>query len=91
MKKIHVSDDFLPMTTRSIDERQRICVGDLMKGFDRVQVYQNGNGEVLLRPMVEIPASEAWLFRNKEALTSVRQGLKDAAEGKVSKLNLKKL
>ena len=35
--------------------------------------------------------SETWLFRNPEALAAVRRGLKDAEEGRVSKVDLKKL
>ena len=38
-----------------------------------------------------IPPSESWLYKNKEALKSVRKGLKDASEGRISKLNLKEL
>ncbi len=38
-----------------------------------------------------IPSSEAWLYENSEALESVGKGLQDAAQGKVSKLNLKDL
>jgi hypothetical protein len=42
----------------------------------------------LLQPLVEIPANEVWLFKNKEALESVQKGLKEASEGKISKINL---
>ncbi len=35
-----------------------------------------------------IPPSEAWLYKNKKALESVQKGLKQAAKGKVRKLNL---
>jgi hypothetical protein len=38
-----------------------------------------------------IPASEKWLYKNKKALESVQRGLKQAAKGKVSKLNLDEL
>ncbi|MEK6725994.1 MAG: hypothetical protein AABY54_05515 [Deltaproteobacteria bacterium] len=38
-----------------------------------------------------IPASEAWLYKNREALESVNRGLKDAAKGRVSKLNIDEL
>lgn len=38
-----------------------------------------------------IPPSEAWLYKNKEALESVQKGLKDASEGRISKLNLEEL
>jgi hypothetical protein len=44
--------------------------------------------EVLLET---IPSAERWLYRNKEALKSVHKGLKEAAEGKISKLNLNEL
>jgi hypothetical protein len=38
-----------------------------------------------------IPSSEAWLYRNKKALESVQRGLKQAAKGKLRKLNLDEL
>jgi hypothetical protein len=38
-----------------------------------------------------IPPSEAWLYKNKKALESVQKGLKQAAKGKVRKLNLNEL
>ena len=40
-----------------------------------------------LMPSTEIPDSEMWLCRNEKVLRSVREGLKDAAEGKISKLD----
>ena len=49
-------------------------------------IYSNRLGQIILDPQVTIPASEAWLFKNPEALASVRQGLSDAAKGKVSKI-----
>ncbi len=45
-----------------------------------------------LRAMADvIPASEAWLYNNTEALESVSRGLKDAAKGRISKLNIDEL
>ena len=38
-----------------------------------------------------IPVSERWLYKNKEALKSVRKGLKDSSEGRISKLKLAEL
>jgi hypothetical protein len=38
-----------------------------------------------------IPPSEAWLYKNKKALESVQRGLKQAAKGKITKLNLNEL
>lgn len=45
-----------------------------------------------LKAMIDIlPTSEAWLYKNNEALESVRRGLKDAAKGKITKLNIDEL
>ncbi len=88
---VHVSGDFAEVSTKTIDERQRVALGDLIKGIKRVQIFKNDAGELLIRPLVEIPASEAWLYKNKKALASVHKGLEEAAQGKVSKLNLKNL
>ncbi|TVL94749.1 MAG: hypothetical protein CV080_12325 [Candidatus Kuenenia stuttgartiensis] len=41
-------------------------------------------GEVLKN----IPSSEVWLYQNSEAFEGVQKGLKEASEGKISKLNL---
>lgn len=45
-----------------------------------------------LKTMLElIPYSEKWLYKNKEALESVQKGLRDAAKGRISSLNLNEL
>jgi len=88
---LKIEDEFEEIDTRTVDDRNRLTLGELLKGSKRVRLYKNDRGEVLLQPVVEIPASEAWLFRNKEAFESVKKGLKDASEGKISKLNLKNL
>jgi hypothetical protein len=88
---LKVKDEFKEVDTRTIDDRNRLTLGELMKGSKRVRLYKNDAGELLLQPVVEIPASEAWLFRNEQAMENVKAGLKDASEGKISKLNLKDL
>jgi len=54
-------------------------------------IWHNSAGQILLDPQVTIPASEAWLFNNPDALALVRQGLSDATLGKVSKVDLNTL
>jgi len=54
-------------------------------------IYQNSIGQIVLDPQVSIPASEIWLFNNPEALSSVRRGLSDVAQGRVSKVDLSTL
>ena len=39
--------------------------------------------DTLLEPFMEIPAGEKWLFDNKPALTAVKNGLSQAAQGRV--------
>ena len=84
---ITIRDDFQEIGTRTMDERNRLTLGEILKGYKRVRLYKNERGEVLLQPIVEIPASEVWLFQNREAIKSVQRGLKDASEGKITKLD----
>jgi hypothetical protein len=51
-------------------------------------IYRNSIGQLVLDPQVTIPVSEIWLFNNPEALSSVMRGLSDAAQGRVSKVDL---
>ena len=50
-------------------------------------IYVNGLGQIVLDPQVTIPAYEAWLFENPEALAAVRRGLADAAAGKITEVD----
>ena len=88
---VRINDEFKEVDTRTIDDRNRLTLGELLKGSKRVRLYRNNRGEVLVQPVVEIPASELWLFQDKEALENVKKGLKDAAKGRISKLNLDEL
>ena len=88
---LRIDDDFQQICTKTIDDQNRITLGDLLNGHKRVRLYKNIRGEVLLQPTVEIPTSELWLFQNKEALEAVQLGLKDASEGKIEKFNLDEL
>ena len=54
-------------------------------------IYTNSDGQIVLDPQVSIPASEAWVFQNQGVLALVKRGLSDAAEGRVSKIDLNAL
>ena len=88
---IKIDDEFTEIDTRTIDSRNRLTIGEFSQGFNRVRLYKNKMGEILLKPVAEIPASELWLFQNKEAFENVQKGLKDISEGKISKLDTSKL
>jgi hypothetical protein len=64
------------------DAKKRVTLGKALTGFEedvRFDVYR-------IDPQVSIPASEAWLYRNPEALAAVRRGLQEAADGKTISL-----
>jgi hypothetical protein len=88
---IKIDDEFQEIDTRTIDSRNRLTIGELALGFNRVKIYKNKLGEILIKPVVEIPASELWLFQNKKAFENVQQGLHDLSDGKISKLDHNKL
>ncbi len=67
------------------DSKGRITLGSIAKNISSYEVHFNNDGSILLEPQVEIPAKEAWLFQNKEALNAVKEGLQNAASGKVKK------
>ena len=71
------------------DAKNRIVLPKIqvLKGIT-YHVYSNSIGQIVLDPQVTIPASEVWLFNNPNALASVHRGLSDAAQGRVSKVNL---
>lgn len=66
------------------DSRKRVALGRALDdlGDASFNVYRDDEGRIILDPHVSIPASEAWLFRNRKSRDSVRQGLEDAAAGK---------
>jgi hypothetical protein len=74
------------------DAKKRITLHNIqVREGVSYHIYSNSIGQIILDPQVTIPASEAWLFNNPDALASVRRGLSDAARGKVSKIDLKSL
>lgn len=74
------------------DDRRRVVLpADLVRKDIIYHVWYNGIGQIILDPQVTIPASEAWLFNNPDALALVQRGLSDVREGRVSKIDLKTL
>jgi hypothetical protein len=63
------------------DQGGRINLGKTRAGRS-FRVLEQGS-HLILEPVetVHVPAAEAWLFRNSEALSSVRRGLEQAAAG----------
>lgn len=69
------------------DSRKRVALGKALDdlGDASFNVYKDDEGRIILEPHISIPASEAWLFRNKKALDSVRRGLDEVSRGKTTR------
>ena len=68
------------------DSKGRITLGAYAKGVSSYRIRQEKDGRLILEPYAEVPAREAWLYKNRKALESVKQGLRDAKAGKVHDL-----
>lgn len=79
-----VKDDGFELVAEFVrpDAKKRITLGLAGASKAVYQVYQNRLGQIILDPVKPVPAYEAWLYENPEALARVKQGLKDSAEGK---------
>ena len=89
-----VNEMFMLVDTRPLDSKHRITVGGrlqkLMAGkmkIDSYQIFIGKEGDILLRPAVSVPSSEAWVYRNPAVIGKIRQGLKEAAEDNTEKVN----
>ena len=78
--------EFEEITEARVDSKHRIALGKGIPGqVTSFKVYRNAHGQVILDPMVSLPAHETWLFKNKRASTLVQQGLEDAKRGRLVK------
>jgi hypothetical protein len=91
--KIIKNDKFRKIATNvKPDVKKRIVLSKaLITEGVTYHIYCNEIGQIVLDPHVSIPASEAWLYQNTQAREAVAVGLKEASEGKVSKINLNNL
>jgi hypothetical protein len=67
------------------DSRGRLALGSVAKDAD-YRVLVNERGQILLDPVVAIPASEAWLWENPALRASMERALKQAAAGEFEDL-----
>lgn len=67
------------------DAKGRIQLGSRTKNIVRYKVIEENDGKIILLPEVAIPADEVWLYKNKEALEAVKQGLEQSASGQTKK------
>lgn len=78
-------ENLTPIKTITPDKRGRVHLADLTDNVDRYKVYTDEFQRVILEPVVEIPASELWLYQNKAALSDVLTGAQQIEDGLVHK------
>jgi hypothetical protein len=69
--------------TRNADSKGRLTLGE--RFANRTVLIEDHGCELVIRLAKVIPEQEAWLYENKDALTRVRRGLKQAREGRTTK------
>ena len=62
------------------DARGRLTLGSAARDAD-YRVLVNERGQILLDPIVAVPASEAWLWENPALRASMERALRQAGEG----------
>jgi hypothetical protein len=75
--KRKVNPENTAMIVKTTDSKGRISLGTSFANVP-VRVETNGRGEWVIRIVEAIPAQEAWLLKNKEALNLVTAGILSA-------------
>jgi len=68
------------MVAKQVDAKGRITLDKRYAGGTML-VEESDDGTIILRPAVTVPANEAWLWKNKKALSMVQQGLEESRRG----------
>ena len=65
------------------DSRKRVVLPKtVVKEGITYFIYHNSAGQIILDPQVSIPASELWVFQNKDVLASIDRGIRESLNGK---------
>ena len=85
-----INGKFKAVDVRTVDSKNRISLGEkilrALKKVDAFKIFIGREGDILLRPMVNVPMKEAWVYKNPKALKQIRQGLKEAKEGSAKEI-----
>lgn len=68
------------------DAKKRVILRSIqVKEGVSYHIYANSVGQIILDPQVSIPASELWVFENKDILAAIDKGMAESAKGKLVK------
>ena len=80
----------LEQRTLRPDSKGRITLGSLSEGVSGFRVSVDFQHRIILEPLVEIPAREKWVFDNPAVLGQIKQGIEDAAHGRITQRDFSK-
>jgi len=91
---LSINEKFIPIGVKSVDFKNRINLGSkivafvsrIMKRADAYQICIGSEGDILLRPVVNIPSKEAWIYQNPKVKKQIQEGLQQAANGDIEKV-----
>jgi len=91
---LNINEKFMPVEVKSVDFKNRINLGSkiitfvsrIMKRADAYQICIGSEGDILLRPVVNIPSREAWIYQNPKVKKQIQEGLQEAAKGDIEKI-----
>ena len=67
------------------DSKGRICLGALSINVSGYKASMNEKTkEIILKPYIEVPFQEKWILENKEAMASIREGMKQSFNNETS-------
>ncbi len=89
-----IKERFKLIGVGSLDSKKRITLRDKVikepplnnMEIDAFEILVGSEGDILLRPMANIPSKELWVHQNPEALESIQRGIQNVKEGQVTKV-----
>jgi len=93
-KEKKIKGSFHLVGKSTLDSKKRVTLGNRIMvkkplakmKIDSFNIFINEEGNILLVPLASIPSRELWVHQNPEIMKSVQKGLKEAKEGKVTKV-----
>lgn len=74
--------------TLYLDGKKRITLGKLIsKETTFFEVEKKPDGTLILKQKSDLPENELWIYKNKKALKSLKNGLKDMKKSLITKIN----
>ncbi len=89
----NLNERFVSMGIKTVDSKNRMNLGgkvieivSKIANVDAFEIFIGVAGDILLRPVVNVPSREAWIYQNPKVLKQIRKGLAEAKAGKVEKV-----